>query len=169
MRINARVLTIVLALVGMAAVQASEPEFVVTNARVIPLTRFLEDHPLDKSAPLTRKLLLDWEDKSTDVVDVVCPGVLSPVPGNVSYGPELTAQFVFGSAAYQLANPAEKGKLMPQQLAGMRSMLKAYGSIVAVQPDARIPRLDELARQEAAGNLSQVLEPLVALECKSSG
>jgi len=167
MRINACVLTTMLAIAGMAA--ANEPAFIVTDAKVIPLTRFLEDHPLDKSAPLTRKLLLDWEDKSTDVVDVVCPGVLSPVPGNVPYGPELAAQFVFGSAAYQLANPAEKGQLMPQQLAGMRSMLKAYHSIVAAQPDARIPRLDELARQDAEGSLPQVFEPLVARECKSSG
>lgn len=140
----------------------------VDNAKVVPLTRFLENQPLNESAPLVRAALLDWEDKSKDVVDVVCPGVFSPLPDeSIKYNGELLAQFIFGSAAYQIANPAEKGKLMPAQLAGMQSMLKAYRSILAQKPDARIPRYDELSKDDEQGKLLQVLEPLVKANCKS--
>ncbi|RDS81890.1 hypothetical protein DWU99_15845 [Dyella psychrodurans] len=140
----------------------------VDNTKVVPLTRFLEEQPLNKDAPLVRAALLDWEDKSTDVVDVVCPGMFSPVPDkSIKYSAELMAQFIFGSAAYQIANPSEKGKLMPAQLAGMKSMLKAYRSIIALEPNARISRFDELSKDEEQGNLPQVVEPLVVANCKS--
>jgi hypothetical protein len=150
----------------MAAASESPP--LVDNAKVVPLTRFLEDQPLNESAPMVRSALLQWEDTSKDVVDVVCPGVFSPLPNKtIKYSSELLAQFIFGSAAYQIANPTEKGKLMPAQLAGMQSMLKAYRSILAQDPSTRVPRLDELSKDEEQGKLLQVLEPLVAANCKS--
>lgn len=71
----------------------------------------------------------------------------------------------FGSAAYQIANPSDKGKVVPGQLAGMRSMLKAYGAFLAADPAARIPRLDELSQMNAAGTLPEYLEPIVIKEC----
>jgi len=169
MQFTGKLLAMLFVAVIIGTASAAEPEFVMNNAKVVPLSQFLEEKPLDKDAALVRKVLLNWEDKSKDVVDVVCPGVLSPVPSkSVPYSPELAAQFVLGSAAYQIANPAEKGKLIPQQLAGMKSMLKAYRSIVAEKPAAHVPRLDELAQKDLEGSLSQVLEPLVAAECKSS-
>jgi len=154
------------ALLGTATAAETLPQ--VDNSKVVPLTRFLEDRPLDENAPLFRAALLDWEDKSKDVVDVVCPGIFSPLPDkSVKYNGELLVQFIFGSAAYQIANPKEKGKLLPAQLAGMRSMLKAYRSFLARDPSARIPRFDELSKDDEQGTLLQVLEPLVAADCKS--
>jgi hypothetical protein len=159
-------LLVMCSLVGAASASDSSP--LVDNAKVVPLTRFLEDQPLNENAPMVRSALLQWEDKSKDVVDVVCPGVFSPLPDkSIKYSSELLAQFIFGSAAYQIANPKEKGKLMPAQLAGMQSMLKAYRSILAQDPSTRVPRLDELSKDEEQGKLSQVLEPLVAANCKS--
>jgi len=153
-------------LAGTAA--AAESPALVDNSKVVPLTRFLEDQPLNENAPVFRAALLDWEDKSKDVVDVVCPGIFSPLPDkSFKYNGELLAQFIFGSAAYQIANPKEKGKLMPAQLAGMRSMLKAYRSFLARDPNARIPRFDELSKDDEQGTLLQVLEPLVVIHCKS--
>ncbi|HTV85422.1 MAG TPA: hypothetical protein VME63_08450 [Dyella sp.] len=147
---------------------ASDNPVLVDNAKVVPLTRFLEQQPLDENAPLIRSALISWEDKSKDVVDVVCPGVFSPLPDDtIKYNGELLTQFIFGSAAYQIANPSEKGKLMPAQLAGMRSMLKAYRAILAKDPSARIPRFDELSKDDEQGSLPQVLQPLVAANCKS--
>lgn len=130
------------------------------------MTRFLEGHPLDPQAPLIRARLLQWEDGSADVRDVVCPGVFSPLPDDaIKYNGELLAQFIFGSAAHQLSNRADKGKLMPAQLAGMKSMLKTYRALLAVDRDARIARFDELSRDEVDGSLLQVLEPLVIANC----
>ena len=159
-------LLVICSLVGTVTASDSSP--LMDNAKVVPLTRFLEDQPLNESAPMVRSALLQWEDKSKDVVDVVCPGVFSPLPDkSIKYSSELLAQFIFGSAAYQIANPPEKGKLMPAQLAGMQSMLKAYRSILAQDPSTRVPRLDELSKDEEQGKLLQVLKPLVDANCKS--
>ena len=138
----------------------------VKTEQVVGLTKFLEEKPLDESAPGIRALLIDWEDKSKDVIDYVCPGVLAPIPAdNVPHSPELLVQFIFGSAAHQIANPTDKGKIVPGQLAGMRSMLKAYKGFLAADPAARIPRLDELSEMEAAGTLPEYLEPIAIKEC----
>lgn len=136
------------------------------TAKVPPLTRFLEEHPLDQQAPAIRVALIQWEAGSKDVVDVVCPGVFAPLPDrSIKYSGELLAQFIVGSAAHQLLEPGDKGKLMPVQLAGVKSMLKAYRSMLATDEDARISRLDELSRDEAEGSLERVLTPLVIENC----
>ena len=136
------------------------------STKVVSLTRFLEDHPFDKQAPPVRAALIQWEADSKDVVDVVCPGVFAPLPNrSIKYNSELLAQFIFGSAAYQLAVPTDKGKLMPAQLAGMASVLKTYRTMLAVDKNARIPRFDALSRNEADGSLASVLEPLVIANC----
>ncbi len=138
----------------------------VDTAKVISLTQFLEDHPLDKQAPTVRAALVQWEARSTDVVDVVCPGVFAPVPAkSVKYSGELLGQFILGSAVHQLAVPADKGKLMPLQLAGVSSMLKAYRAILATDKSARIARFDSLSRDQAAGSLATTIEPLVISNC----
>ncbi|MFC3816465.1 hypothetical protein [Lysobacter sp. GCM10012299] len=139
----------------------------IESSQVVGLTRLLEEQPHHEQAPAIRALMLEWEDKTSDAVDYVCPGVLSPVPDDgVPNGPELLAQFIFGSAAFQVASPAQKGALQPGQLAGMRSMLKAYQSFLANDPSARVPRFDELLDKEADGSLAAYLEPIVTAECK---
>lgn len=136
------------------------------SAKVISQTQFLEDHPLDKQAPMVRAALVQWEAGSADVVDVVCPGVFAPVPDkSINYSGELLGQFIFGSAAHQLAVPGDKGKLMPAQLAGVSSMLKAYRAILASDKSARIARFDSLSGDEAAGSLATTIEPLVIANC----
>jgi hypothetical protein len=70
-------LLVMCSLVGAASASDSSP--LVDNAKVVPLTRFLEDQPLNENAPMVRSALLQWEDKSKDVVGVVCHGVFSPL------------------------------------------------------------------------------------------
>ena len=157
------------ALFAVAALSSSPvlaAKLKVKNDQVVSLTKFLEEKPLDESAPGIRALLIDWEDKSKDVIDYVCPGVLAPIPAeNVPHSPELLVQFIFGSAAHQIANPTDKGKVVPGQLAGMRSMLKAYRGFLTADPAARIPRLDELSEMETAGTLPEYLAPIAIKEC----
>jgi hypothetical protein len=134
----------------------------VKTEQVVELTRFLEENPLDESAPGIRALLIDWEEKSKDVVDYICPGVLDPVlVDGVPNSSELMVQFIFGSAAHQIANPSDKGKVIPGQLAGMRSMLKAYSAFLAADAAAKIQRLDELSEMDISGGLDRYLAPIV--------
>ena len=138
----------------------------VKTDQVIGLTRFLEEKPMDENAPGIRALLIDWEEKSEEVVDYVCSGIFDPVPADdVPNSSELLVQFIFGSAAHQIANPSDKGSIVPGQLAGMRSMLKAYNAFLAADPKARIPRFDELSKMDAAGTLPEYLAPIAIREC----
>ena len=155
-----------IALAAMPFASAQAAGLKIKTNQVVGLTRFLEEKPMDESSPAIRALLIDWEDKSKDVVDYVCPGVLAPIPADdVPNSGELLVQFIFGSAAHQIDNPTDKGKVVPGQLAGMRSMLKAYASFLAASPTARIPRLDELSTMEADGSLPAYLEPIAIKEC----
>lgn len=156
---------LVSALLAAGHVCAAESD-TLDSAKVVSLTRFLEVHPLDKQAAPIRSVLLQWEEDSEDVVDVVCPGVFAPLPDATNkYNSELLAQFIFGSAAHQLAVPADKGKLLSAQVAGMTSMLKAYRAFLIADKEARIPRFDALSRTEAIGSLAGTLEPLVIANC----
>jgi hypothetical protein len=155
---------LVASLLWAGAVDAGDAP--LDSSRVAPLTQFLEQRPLDPQAPAARAALIQWEADSKDVVDVVCPGVLAPLPdASIKYNGELLAQFIFGSAAHQLLVPEDRGKLMPAQLAGVRSMLRAYRSLLAADRDARIPRFDELARQDDDGSLGEVLTARVIEHC----
>ncbi|MGE8234189.1 MAG: hypothetical protein ACN6OR_12420, partial [Stenotrophomonas sp.] len=117
----------------------------IDSSQVVGLTALLEAQPHHPEATSIRALLLEWEDGTEDAVDYVCPDVLTPVPAaGIANSQELLAQFIFGSAAFQVANPSQKGALQPSQLAGMRSMLKAYRALLATDPAARIPRFDTL-------------------------
>jgi hypothetical protein len=167
MRLAVLIVAVATAVFSISALAADEGDLQVSTSQVVGLTKFLEEQSRSEHAPPIRALMLDWEDKTKDVVDYVCPGVLAPVPDDgVPNGPELMAQFIFGSAAFQIANPSQKGALQPSQLAGMRSMLKVYRVLLATDPKARIPRFDELAAKEADGSLPAYLEPVVTAGCK---
>lgn len=166
MRFARQMLALVLAL-PLAAHAQTESALKVDSSQVVGLTALLEAQPRHPEATSIRALLLEWEDSTKDAVDYVCPDVLTPVPAKgIPNGPELLAQFIFGSASFQITNPSQKGALQPSQLAGMRSMLKAYKALLATDASARIPRFDALAAMDAAGTLPAYLEPIVTLGCK---
>jgi len=48
----------------------------------------------------------------------------------------------------------------------MRSLLKAYRSMLANDSEARVPRLDDLVKSETDGSLPKVMEALVTANCK---
>jgi hypothetical protein len=155
----------IVAVASMDVLQADD-NVPLDTSKVVPLTRFLEAHPLDKQAPLVRAALMKWETDSKDVFDVVCPGVIAPVPDkSIKYSGELLVQYIFGGGAHQLEVPADQGKLMPSQLAGVSSMLRAYTQLLGTDQNARIPRFDALLQDEAAGSLAGKLEPLVIAHC----
>ena len=166
MRFSSQMLALTL-LLPLGSLAKDDNALKVDRSQVVGLTALLEAQPRHPEATSIRALLLEWEDSTKDAVDYVCPDVLTPVPANgVPNGPELLAQFIFGSAAFQVANPSQKGALQPSQLAGMRSMLKTYRALLATDPGARIPRFDALAAMDAAGTLPVYLEPIVTLGCK---
>ncbi len=160
-------LSVALTLASAGNVAQAEPTHLfVSNANIVSLSQFLENYPLDQFAVVVRGEAIEWEAKSKDVVDIVYPCLFKPIPSDsIKYSSILLGQFVIGSAAFQIANPSEKGKLMPQQLAGTKSMLKAYESLIALDPSAHIAHLDDLAAHEANGTLESAIKPLLVPKC----
>jgi hypothetical protein len=150
------------------AIAKKKDELSITSQHVPGVTRLLEEQPLSPEAPALRALMLQWEDNSEDSIDVVCGEVLGPILVNgTPNGPQLMAQFIFGSAASQIVDPSQKDQIQPNQLAGMRSMLKAYANFLAADAGNRVPYLDEWTAAEASGELPAKLEPLAA-KCATS-
>jgi hypothetical protein len=159
--------TLVLAL--HAAPAAAQAQHESDESKFMRLTRQLEQSPLGDTDKSTRTWLLQWAQASKDVTVRFCK-VLDPVPGeDVPNSGILATQQIFGNAAYQISHPDRRGDLQATQLAGARSALRAYAALLAKDPKARIPRMDELLRNEAAGTLDTTLAPVIGKQCAATG
>ncbi|GHC13362.1 hypothetical protein [Thermomonas carbonis] len=135
------------------------------HAKVIQLTRALEERPLDPTARDARAWLLQWAEATPDVTILVCD-ILGPLPGtNVPNGPELLVQSMFGNAAFQLQHPESKGDPQKTQMAGVVSLLAAYRTYVKTDPGASIPHFDAWLAELAAGTLQTKLAPTITEKC----
>src|SRR5690606_22555288 len=138
-------------------------------AKVVRLTRHLEDHPLSDPDKSIRSWLLQWATETQEITVVVCD-ILGTASGKeFPYSAIYTTQMIFGNAAYQIAHPDKRGDLLATQLAAARSSLRAYNSILAAHPDSRIPHLDELTTKDRSGSLESYLAPIVEEKCNDSG
>lgn len=133
--------------------------------RVIEYTRLLETQPFHSKAKPMRAWLIDWIAESPDVTVSVC-NVLEL--GEIEHASLLFVQTMFGMASFLLEHPESKDNWDAQNRAGVESALKAYSSILAAQPDARIASMDELLKRQAAGELDAALAPNVARHCTES-
>ncbi|WP_250625498.1 hypothetical protein [Pinirhizobacter soli] len=168
MRIALMAVSVMLA-VAVSAEPAKKLEDMTDAEKVVKFTAFLEAHPFDPNAAAMQVWLLDWEDKSKDVVDVVCPGVVTPLMAkHTPNASQLMRQYIFGSAASQLIEPARKDQLLPNQVAGVHSMILAYRSMIATHPGDRIPFIDDLSQKDEQGQLEETLKPIVK-PCSSGG
>ncbi len=140
------------------------------QAKFVRLTRQLEREPLNDPDKVARNWLMEWAAKSDDVSFVICE-VLGPVPSqDVPHAPELLLQMVFGNGSFQILHPDRKADLFAGQMAGIRSSMAAYASILAQEPQARIPTFDQLLVKERAGDLENYMMPVIADKCgKPSG
>lgn len=161
-----RVLTGVAAflLFTLCATATAEDATETDEAKFVRLTRHLEQQPLSDTDKSMRTWLLDWAAESPDITVVVCD-VLGNLHEESEHNGIYVTQLVFGNAAFQIAHPDQRDDVQATQLAAARSALAAYRSVLAVEPDARIPVLDELLAKEDAGTLESHLTAVVAEKC----
>jgi hypothetical protein len=166
------VLVLLALLFASQTLQADEAESgaETDEAKVVRLAGHLESYPLSDTDKSIRTWLLDWATETQDITVILCDilGTASEEE-DFPYSAIYTTQMIFGNAAYQIRHPDKRGDLLATQLAAARSSLKAYHSILAAHPEARIPHFDELSRKDAAGNLESYLAPVVAKTCNDGG
>jgi hypothetical protein len=163
-----RQLEALVVLLFAASSSLAGPALETDEEKFVRLTRQLETQPLADSDRSTRGWLLKWATESKDVSVLICD-VLGPIPKqDVPHSGELLLQMLFGNAAFQISHPDRKTDLTATQIAGVRSSMAAYSSIIAKHPDAHIPYFDELLSKETSGALDTFLAPVVADKCSKS-
>jgi hypothetical protein len=151
---------------AMTAIAQDSPE--TDEAKFIRLTQQLEETPLSDTDKTVRSWLLQWAIDSQDITVLAC-NVMRPVPADdVPNSGVFVTQMMFGNAAYQISHPDKREDLLATQLAGVRSALKAYASILAKDPKARIPQFDELLQKDKDRALEAYMAPIVDKECSQS-
>ena len=146
-----------------AALAQGAPE--TAEQKFVRLTRQLEQAPLGDADKSTRSWLLDWVVDSPDISVVVCE-VMGPLADEDTPNAGIYAlQMMFGNASFQISNPGRRSDQLALQAAGVRSALKAYQSVLAGDPDARIKQFDALLAKDKAGTLDAHLAPLVEKNC----
>lgn len=157
---TARAAALALVLVPALALAAPKrgPSTPAERRRAVEITRKLERDPLYPGADRDRKWLFEWIVAIPDVDVQSCSGPLNVlVEEPRKHGRALYAQSVFGMAAFVIENPKQKADWVAVQQAGLESTLKAYEALVARDPAARRPELDELAREWKQGKLGDVV------------
>jgi hypothetical protein len=136
------------------------PSTAAERRRALETTRRLEKDPLGKGADEERQWLLDWIVAIPDIMVTSCSGPLDPLlkADGTRHGRELYVQSVFGMAAFLIQNPGKKDDQLAVQTAGIESVLAAYKAMLAKQPDARWPELDQLLDAKRKGKLPQVVK-----------
>jgi hypothetical protein len=125
---------------------------------LIVAAKFLEEHPLDKSAKDMRSKAMVWVIKTDKVSVKMCPLIMKSDKG-YKYNSELLSQYTLAMAAFKLANPEKAADENAVQQAGIDSALVAYDAIVKEKPKARDSFLDGLLAKRADGSLAKyVLE-----------
>lgn len=136
------------------------PSTPTERRRAVETTRRLERDPLGRGANEGRRWLLRWIVEIPDISVRGCSGPLDALAQGESgrYGKLLYAQSVFGQAAFLIEHPQQKGDWVAVQTAGVESVLRAYGALLAAEPDARRDELDLLLEARRQGRLRDVIE-----------
>jgi len=137
--------------------------------KFIRLTQQLETAPLSDTDKSMRAWLLQWATDSPDITVLVCDVMQFVSVKDTPNAGIYTTQMMFGNAAYQISNPVKRNDLLATQLAGVRSALRAYESILVKDPQAKLSHFDELLKMDKDGTLSDYLAPVVKKECTESG
>lgn len=123
------------------------PSTLESRANFMRASDWLERNPLHPSAPEVRAWAVRW---ILDDPDVIVTFSLDVLPGattkSYKYHSEILAQMGCSSAVYQIRNPAMIGNEEAQFLAQADGALRLYRRLLEIDPEARLPYLDDLLR-----------------------
>lgn len=126
----------------------------------------MESDPLGKQAKDQRSWLVQWLIVVPDISVKACSGLLGPVVGSKkNYAPELFTQTLASAAAFVISNPDKAKDNVAVYMAGLEGALRAYQSILKVQPKANWPFLDDLIEKRKKGELAEYVRQ-AATHCR---
>ena len=150
-------------------VQARGPSTPEERAKVVALTRSLEQDPFAENAPTTRQWLREWIAEVPDIRFKVCNDLLGHALGdNYPYAQEIKLQVLFSGAALTLEHQDNARDDIAIYTAGVEGALRAYEVMVRSKPDAKLAFLDGLVLKRDHGELVDHIARLAKEKCPKS-
>jgi len=130
--------------------------------KAVKLVRELEADPSGKKARDARRWLALFLVEVPDFKIQYCPEILGgTLPQRQRIRNEILAQVTYSSLAYVIENPGKARSPFDVHRAGVLGALRAYEVLLAAEPEARSPLLDDLVAKRNAGELDAYLAETV--------
>jgi hypothetical protein len=127
----------------------------------------LEKNPLGQSATEERSWLTTWLIEIPDIHVGFCLDLLPALPkGNKNDANILATQLMYSGARYAIEHPGSTAQDENQYITGVQGTLRMYEVLLAQKPKDRLPALDDLLKQRAAGTLEAYVKAQAAAHCK---
>ena len=147
--------------------QTRGPSTPEERAKVIELTRWLEENPLAENAPATRQWLQQWINDVPDIRFKVCNDLMGHALGDYPYSREVKLQTLFSGAAFTLQHQDRARDDAAVYSAGVEGTLQMYEALLRSKPDAKSAFLDDLVSKRERGELVDHIARLAREKCKS--
>lgn len=136
--------------------------------KVVQFTRAFELDPKHAGAEANRSWLIEWIQQAPDLEVRICDLLGSTkVPAAQKDTASLVlVQYIAGNASYQIEHPGSDPSSSEVQLAGVRSALKSYHSMLERGQATPVASFDALYARQAEGSLEAYLKPQVESRCK---
>ena len=147
--------------------QARGPSTAEERAKIVALTRSLEQDPLAENAPATRQWLREWIIAVPDIRFKFCSELLGHgLAGNYPYSREVNLHPLFAGAAFTIEHPEKAREDIAVYHAGVEGALRLYEVLLKSKPDARSAFLDELVAMRDQGKLVDYIAAVATKKCK---
>jgi hypothetical protein len=136
--------------------------------RFIAIAHKLEAAPLDPSLRKERDWALHWIIDIPDINVNPCADLLGDfMDSRYRYKAEINGQVAFSMAAFMIEHPDKAKDIVAANTAGLEGALKAYRSILRIEPTAQSPFLEALAERQSQGKLTEVVRELTKKGCEN--
>jgi hypothetical protein len=134
--------------------------------RFLAIAHKMEQNPLDPSLRKEREWAVHWIIDIPDINVNPCPELLGNfMESHYRYKAEINGQAAFSMAAFMIEHPDKTGDIVATNTAALEGALKAYRSILRIEPTAQSQFMEALADQESEGKLTQYVRELVKRGC----
>ncbi|HEX5433993.1 MAG TPA: hypothetical protein VFY05_07130 [Candidatus Angelobacter sp.] len=136
------------------------------RARFVAIAHKMEENPLDPSLRQDRDWATHWIIDIPDINVNPCANLLGNfMESPYRYKAEINGQVAFSMAAFKIEHPDKAGDVVATNTAALEGALKAYRSILRIEPTAQSPFLEGLAQEESEGKLTDYVRELVKKGC----
>jgi len=173
-----KIVSLIFAVIGLAAMGVSMsmsqdqpkrgPSTPEERKRFVAIAHKMEDAPLDPSLRKERDWALHWMVDIPDINVNPCPELLGNfLESRYRYKAEINGQVAFSMAAFMIEHPDKIGDIVATNTAALEGALKAYRSILRIEPTAQSSFMEALAEQQSEGKLTEYVRELTKRGCEN--